>query len=388
MANLGRGEGNASSFEDSDSIKAFKYNESKEPILNGYGEAKEPYLNGYGDGRSDYDNVYNDLTSYTRWKLGSVIPNAYKVREEEQEREERPNMIACNVREQDSHEKEEISMMNAYKENSKMNAYKEREEVSNLNAYKEREEISNINAFGVSEELQKEESLIMDAYKVRGEETYKKPKMWNLKEGINDELERLMNIGIALLREGEEGLYGGLEVGIADRMLREASFLFASASSIDPSNTIPINALGNTLLLRGQLKLLLTEELSEILSDSSSNSNVYGSANRRVNGKDKNQRGANGNVKNLRGVNGNYTNQRGVNGSIRSSIPKICNECEGLLVEAGRKYHMVLLMNKMDEHAMYCWGLALFFRGRLIGAHDQEVPILFHLHHEVIENGI
>lgn len=157
-----------------------------------------------------------------------------------------------------------------------------------------------------------------------------------------DEFERLMDVGAALLKEGEQGLDGRLEVGVAERMLKEAAALFASAIAIDQLSLAAIDAWGNTLLVHGKLKLLLSEQLRDMLLEARAqlprkNSKVLA----RV-------------------------------ATIERAIPKICEECEELLVEAGRKYHMALSMDKMDDFALYNWGLALFYRAQLIAAEGQE----------------
>jgi hypothetical protein len=388
MARLGRVEGNDTGppfVEDRDSSKAYKHDKFGEAYSKGLDEAKEPYLSRHGGGKDPYSNgneesqqpylsdyaedngplrngygdyvhVYTDLASYSKWKLGYVTPSAYTVRDEPCEREE--DMLR-------SKEMSELNASEESGENSISNAYTKKTEVLTKNLYEEREDTPAENS-GSSrqEDLHKEASLILDAYKVRAEEAYKKAERRDVEEYKNNRFERLMSVGCALLTEGEQGLDGGLEVGIAERMLKEASFIFASASSIDSSNPKPISALGNTLLTRGKLKLLLMEELREIIADSNANTGRYVKSRR-----------ANPNRKNQRVNVDDDVYQKGIDGSIRNMIPKVCDDCEGLLVEAGRKYHALLLMNKRDEHAMFCWGQALFFRGRLVGAHDQKVNI-------------
>ena len=44
----------------------------------------------------------------------------------------------------------------------------------------------------------------------------------------------------------------------------------------------------------------------------------------------------------------------------------MCEECEELLVEAGRKYRLALSIDGNDVRALYNWGLALSFRAQLI----------------------
>ncbi|KAI4371085.1 hypothetical protein MLD38_019356 [Melastoma candidum] len=51
---------------------------------------------------------------------------------------------------------------------------------------------------------------------------------------------------------------------------------------------------------------------------------------------------------------------------IASRLIQACEECEELLVKAGRKYKLVLLIDGDDARALYNWGLALSFRAQLI----------------------
>lgn len=44
----------------------------------------------------------------------------------------------------------------------------------------------------------------------------------------------------------------------------------------------------------------------------------------------------------------------------------VCEECEELLVEAGRKCRLALSIDANDVRALYNWSLALSFRGQLI----------------------
>lgn len=148
-----------------------------------------------------------------------------------------------------------------------------------------------------------------------------------------EEFERLMDEGGALLKGGEEGLDGRVEVGVAERMLKEAADLFASATAIDPLSLAAIEGWGNTLLVHGQLKLLLSEELQVI--DSGAVLGLEPAAAERL-------------------------------------LQRICEECEELLVEAGRKYRKALSIDGEDVRALYNWGLALCYRGQLLAAEEQE----------------
>ena len=51
-----------------------------------------------------------------------------------------------------------------------------------------------------------------------------------------------------------------------------------------------------------------------------------------------------------------------------------CEECEELLVKAGRKYMLALSIDGNDVRALYNWGLALFFLVQLIGYWTSKHP--------------
>lgn len=164
-----------------------------------------------------------------------------------------------------------------------------------------------------------------------------------------EDFQRLMDEGEALLKEGEQGLDGKLEVGIGERMLNEAANLFASANAIDPLRLSAIEAWGNTLLVHGQLKLRLSEQLQAMLQEAKLKQSYY----RKNREKSDRQLGPQP-------------------AAIARMLPQVCEECEQLLVEAGRKYRMALSIDKNDVRALYNWGLALCYRGQLIAAEGEE----------------
>lgn len=59
--------------------------------------------------------------------------------------------------------------------------------------------------------------------------------------------------------------------------------------------------------------------------------------------------------------------------SLESTLQDVGEECEQLLVEAGRKYRLALSMDRTDMRALYNWGLALCYRGQLIAEEGGEV---------------
>lgn len=61
-----------------------------------------------------------------------------------------------------------------------------------------------------------------------------------------------------------------------------------------------------------------------------------------------------------------WTKEQSEEVAIRQTLQVVCEECEELFVEAGRKYRMALSINKNDIRALYNWGLALCSRAQLI----------------------
>lgn len=57
---------------------------------------------------------------------------------------------------------------------------------------------------------------------------------------------------------------------------------------------------------------------------------------------------------------------------MEATLQDVCEECEQLLVEAGRKYRLALSMDRTDMRALYNWGLALCYRGQLIAEEGGE----------------
>ncbi|KAL0305801.1 UNVERIFIED_CONTAM: hypothetical protein Sradi_5997400 [Sesamum radiatum] len=51
---------------------------------------------------------------------------------------------------------------------------------------------------------------------------------------------------------------------------------------------------------------------------------------------------------------------------VTSALVNACEECEELLIKAGRKYKLALSIDGNDMRALYNWGLALSFRAQLI----------------------
>ncbi|KAG0474678.1 hypothetical protein HPP92_014364 [Vanilla planifolia] len=130
----------------------------------------------------------------------------------------------------------------------------------------------------------------------------------------------------------------------ADAMLYKAAGLLSAAVVMRPMSLIAVGQLGNTYLLHGELKLKVSQELRTLLSKTDT----------MFSGKSSGLR-----FKKVHCMAMNKEN-------IASALVSVCEECEGLLVEAGRRYRRALSIDGNDIRALYNWGLALCFRAQLI----------------------
>ncbi|XP_020574705.1 uncharacterized protein LOC110020802 [Phalaenopsis equestris] len=122
----------------------------------------------------------------------------------------------------------------------------------------------------------------------------------------------------------------------ADATLYKAANLLSAAIVLRPMSLVAVGQLGNTYLLHGELKLKVTRELRTLLLRSGSLG--------------------------LRKSDSFATSRE----EIASVLVSVCEECEGLLVNAGRKYRRALSIDGSDVRALYNWGLALCSRAQLI----------------------
>ncbi|KAI0500361.1 hypothetical protein KFK09_018573 [Dendrobium nobile] len=121
----------------------------------------------------------------------------------------------------------------------------------------------------------------------------------------------------------------------ADATLYKAADLLSAAIDMRPMSLVAVGQLGNTYLLHGELKLKVTRELRTLLLRSDSLFKKNDSI---------------------------VTNRE----EIASVLVSVCEECEVLLVKAGRKYRRALSIDGNDVRALYNWGIALCFRAQLI----------------------
>ncbi|KAJ1390204.1 Tetratricopeptide-like helical domain superfamily [Sesbania bispinosa] len=202
-------------------------------------------------------------------------------------------------------------------------SHNERDSRSDRSQYKEdkvnyddRELSANENGFNTPSSTKISEDMVFDMYLAEATDLLKQAK-----EFIKD-------------RYGEEQ---------AEIMLYRSANLLSNAVDLKPRSLLAVGQLGNTYLLHGELKLKISRELRTLLSGS-----IQASSGKRSRI-----------VKELR--NKITSKEEG-----RQLLIDVCEECEELLVEAGRKYRLALSIDANDVRALYNWGLALSFRGQLI----------------------
>jgi hypothetical protein len=118
---------------------------------------------------------------------------------------------------------------------------------------------------------------------------------------------------------------------------------------------LAVGQLGNTYLLHGELKLKISRELRTLLSGRTRPSSAKHSR-----------------------ISKELQNKISSKEEAMQLLIDVCEECEELLVNAGRKYRLALSIDSNDVRALYNWGLALSFRGQLI-ADIGPVRIIFTL---------
>ncbi|XP_022142221.1 uncharacterized protein LOC111012388 [Momordica charantia] len=126
-------------------------------------------------------------------------------------------------------------------------------------------------------------------------------------------------------------------------ILCQSASLLSKATTMKPMSLLAVGQLGNTYLLHGELKLRISRELRKLLGGKEPISigkwiDMVEELDDSITGRDK----------------------------LTSILISVCEECEELLVMAGRKYRMALSIDRNDVRALYNWGLALSFRAQLI----------------------
>ncbi|KAL6197446.1 hypothetical protein ACLB2K_033054 [Fragaria x ananassa] len=142
-----------------------------------------------------------------------------------------------------------------------------------------------------------------------------------------------------LLKQAKEFIKATHNEERAEIVLYRSAKLLSKAITMKPMSLLVVGQLGNTYLLHGEMKLRISRELRRHLTRSDPSSvEKWIRMQDKITSKD----------------------------DIASVLINTCEECEELLVEAGRKYRLALSIDGNDVRALYNWGLALTFRAQLI----------------------
>ncbi|KAK2644091.1 hypothetical protein Ddye_019286 [Dipteronia dyeriana] len=146
-----------------------------------------------------------------------------------------------------------------------------------------------------------------------------------------------------LLKQAKDCIRSSSDQEHAEIILYNSAKLLSKATAMKPMSLLAVGQLGNTYLLHGELKLRISRELRSILSRSDP---LSVEKQKRV----------------LKGLDYQLASKE----EIATVLVNVCEECEELLVKAGRKYRFALSIDGNDVRALYNWGLALSFRAQLI----------------------
>lgn len=170
---------------------------------------------------------------------------------------------------------------------------------------------------------------------------------------VDEEFSQYVEEAINLLKQARECMKRRADEETADSILYKSAQLFSAAEAMRPMSLLVVGQLGNTYLLHGELKLKISRELRTLLLRNDA------SLTRK------------GRVVQFKKLNTRELSREGV----ESTLVEVCEECEELLVEAGRKYRTALSIDGNDVRALYNWGLALTFRAQLIADIGPEVAL-------------
>ncbi|KAK6124411.1 hypothetical protein DH2020_041831 [Rehmannia glutinosa] len=161
--------------------------------------------------------------------------------------------------------------------------------------------------------------------------------------GNDIEFNRYLSEANNLLKEAKGCLTKQVDDGRTEHALRKSATLLSKAIDMRPMSLLAVGQLGNTYLLHGELKLRMSRELRSLLvrTDPFSDEEWGEILNR-------------------------FDDQLANKDKITSALVNVCEECEELLIKAGRKYKLALSIDGNDMRALYNWGLALTFRAQLI----------------------
>ncbi|KAL3851284.1 hypothetical protein ACJIZ3_013166 [Penstemon smallii] len=147
-----------------------------------------------------------------------------------------------------------------------------------------------------------------------------------------------------LFKKAKSSLRQRVNDGHAEHALHKSALLLSKAMDIRPMSLLAVGQLGNTYLLHGELKLRTSKELRSLLTRTGPSS-----------------------VEEWRKVLDRFDDELANNkDKMTLALVDVCEECEELLIKAGRNYKLALSIDGNDMRALYNWGLALSFRAQLI----------------------
>jgi hypothetical protein len=146
------------------------------------------------------------------------------------------------------------------------------------------------------------------------------------------------------LKKARDCMIAGTDEETADAFLYKSARLLSTAVALRPTSLVAVGQLGNTYLLHGELKHKISRELRTLLANTGP----------LLNGRERLPRSRKVDRRMLSRDN------------ISAALVDVCEECESLLIEAGRSYRTALSIDSSDVKALYNWGLALIFRAQLL----------------------
>ncbi|GJN39432.1 hypothetical protein PR202_gb28550 [Eleusine coracana subsp. coracana] len=173
------------------------------------------------------------------------------------------------------------------------------------------------------------------------------------------EFTRNLKEAAEILNKARECMLAGADEQAADALLYKSARLLTTAVALRPTSLVAVGQLGNTYLLHGELKLKISRELRALLANTGPH--LSNATTDRV-------------LRPSRKVLDNNTRIPSRD-SISAALVDVCEECESLLVEAGRSYRTALSIDSADVKALYNWGLALIFRAQLLADIGPEAAV-------------
>ncbi|CAI5464021.1 unnamed protein product [Closterium sp. Yama58-4] len=149
---------------------------------------------------------------------------------------------------------------------------------------------------------------------------------------------------------------------MAEAFLERATSLFERACQLDPVSVAAMGQLGNALLAHGEVKLRTVQ----LLRSQSPLAGLLGGAGGARGEGGGGLSGVPGGAGAVLGGELSGVQQEQVAREAAAVMDRLADECEQLLVQAGRQYRQALSMDRRDARALFNWGLALCYRGQLV----------------------